>query len=242
MISQTPQSNTMPVVTITNSFGNSLTPEMLPYLLPGTIISIDNHKKAQRYFFEKPRPLTKVAYILIVGDSDGNTPEGAFAPKIKSDDLLLKYYSANPDMQMVDKHQARDKFVPMSLGLSKMHRQTPFLYNYLKVNNFASPFSDLTRWTSRLAELEDPQKDNLNDVLFVSMTVEDRRSLHDTFCKDRPTSSMLKDNISCTTKSFLPHQTYNASSHYLFGISPPGGGVGLLSHVRNVIDGYDFSH
>jgi len=211
-------------------FGNSLTPEMLPCLLPGTIISIDNHISAQEYFWSKLRPHIQVPFILVVTESDGNTPEHRWGSTIKDDPLLLKFYGTNPDYKVVNGVEGlRDKYVPMPLGLAKFHRQTPYLYNYLKLHNFTSPFHDLSRWTDRLDELKDPNNDNLNEVLFVKFNVHQyarhRAVLHDKLCKDKNgVEIQTKDGISCSSKRADPHETYNASSRYLFGISPPGAG------------------
>lgn len=209
-------------------FGPSLTPEIAPCLQPGTIISLENHQSLLEYFRKKIRPNITEPYIVITSESDGDSPDWAYSENTKGfedDELLLKWYGTNPHLGNVNKPE---KFVPMPLGLAKFHRQYPYLYSYLEINNFTNSFQDYKEtWKSKLKDLENATE-NLNDFMFVKFNVHDyakhRGAMHNTLCFQDGADHYRDTGVSCSLESFGNHDTYAAGSHYMFGISPPGAG------------------
>ncbi len=123
---------------INKFFAPILSDEKLPCLQPGTIIHINNRKKAINYFFRKLRPKMTTPYLIITSRSNGDSP-GTMAEKLVTDDLLLRWYGTNPLLQEV-KTKGLKKLEPSPLGLNKYHPQTPYLARYLEMQNFTNPF------------------------------------------------------------------------------------------------------
>jgi len=209
------------------------TEDLVECLQPGTIIQMDNHATVLNYFWKKLRPKIKVPFVMITSESDGDTPDDVyshFAHKLKpgEDPLLLKWYGTNPNFKLTDRHgiTARNKFVGMPLGLSRQHKQAPFLNYYLQKNQYRNPFNDKERWISAFSA------DDKNDKwLLVNFNIhgyaKHRQVVHDKLCHGVQTTATRKNYISCSnqTESIMGAEVlYAKSSEYLFGASPPGMG------------------
>lgn len=205
----------------------TMSEDMLPCLQPGTIIHLDNHEKIVEFFFKRLRPNITVPYVLITSESDGDSPNYYHADNLATDDLLIKWYGSNPNMNRANSHDVQHKFEPFPLGLSKHHPQNSFISQYLKLTKYANPFQNKLKWTSHSWEPEEGTRESTADSLFVMFGIHKhakrRQALHDSVCKDRNGTS--KDNVSCSVG--IQHDTeniYAAASRYLFGLSPPGHG------------------
>jgi hypothetical protein len=196
----------------------TLTKAMLPCLVPGTIIGIENHKDIVfTHFFHNLRPNIKVPYMITTTGSDGDSPEQH--PEYLRDPLLIKWYATNPKYHDHQEFQKNiHKFHPMKLGLSYQHPQERRLLPYLKLNNFTNPFLDKSKW-----DFTKNKFDFTKDVFvhFGLQHAEERLPLWDLLCPTKVTNA-----TSCNkeTNRLSPHQIYSDMSQYRFGVSPPGRG------------------
>jgi len=176
---------------------------ILPCLQPGTIIHLDNYPKIIKYFFGQVRHNITVPFVLITSETDYGSPV-LYGDKVEEDHLILKWYGTNLNI-----NTPRPIFVPFPLGLSKHHPQDEYLSRYLSLTNFTNPFTDKSRWTSRLADLS--MKD-----LFVNFGTykhsEHRMLIKDALCKHQKS----KDGISCGEGYAAPSDVYAAASEVSF--------------------------
>jgi hypothetical protein len=197
-------------------FARTLTKAMLPCLVPGTIIGLLNHRDiVVGHFFRNLRPHIKVPYILSTSDSDAYSPEQR--PQYLSDPLLIKWYGTNPRNHANEAFQKNlRKFEPMKVGLSYIYPQEKNLLPYLKLNKFANPFLDKSRW-----DFEENDFDFDKDVFvhFGLKHAEHRRPLWDMLC---PTPNENITSCNRDTARLPTHQVYSDMSQYRFGVSPPG--------------------
>ncbi|CAB9510713.1 expressed unknown protein [Seminavis robusta] len=210
-----------------------LHPQILPCLVPHTIIQVDNHLKPMAYFWRKIRPHIKVPYILISAGSDADSPQ--IKPQFIQDPLLLKWYGTNPNTQAYRKNpafmrgvQEQHKFVPMNLGLSRQNfpKQEQHLLPYLQLTNFTNPFlfaSNKERWDFAAHPLQD-----FDQEVFVQfgMTSVHRRTLWALLCPPKNNDEQHTGGASCNpdTGKLTVHNIYTDLSQYRFGVSPPGVG------------------
>eukprot|EP00546_Thalassionema_frauenfeldii_P013533 CAMPEP_0178913958 /NCGR_PEP_ID=MMETSP0786-20121207/11140_1 /TAXON_ID=186022 /ORGANISM="Thalassionema frauenfeldii, Strain CCMP 1798" /LENGTH=328 /DNA_ID=CAMNT_0020586775 /DNA_START=660 /DNA_END=1643 /DNA_ORIENTATION=- len=225
-----------------------LTEELVPCLQPGTIIQMDNHATISNYFWKKLRPSITVPFAIITSESDGDTPDDVyskFANKLQSDNLLLKWYGTNPDYKVVDHYKGgRDKFVPLMLGLSRQHKQEPYLQYFLQKNQYQNPFEEKSRWINAFLGKSgwsasmlpsflfgNHRLDAPDNWLFVNFNIQNkfashRGSVYRRLCKGFEATNTTE--LSCrptTNKSKVPPDIlYAKASEYLFGVSPPGVG------------------
>ncbi|CAB9522061.1 expressed unknown protein [Seminavis robusta] len=198
-------------------FAKTLDKAMIPCIVPGTIIGIENHRDLSIGFFHEYRPKIKVPYIISTTGSDGDSPE-AYEHYI-SDPLLIKWYGTNPrykDHPVFQKH-AHTKFEPWNLGLSISHPQERNLLPYMKLNQFMNPFLDKSKW-----DLSNNNKLDFAKDVFVHFRRREihRKKLWNTLC-----TSNVTEGVSCNPDINVPtHKTYSEMSQFRFGISPPGNG------------------
>jgi hypothetical protein len=216
-------------------FAPSLKLDMLPCLQPGTIVHVDNHRDLVKYFFKAVRPQIQVPYILITSESDSYSP--LRPAELGTDDLLLKWYGQDMDLNKVPAHvrenaTAVSKMTAFPLGLSKYNFQNPYLSRYLQLNNYTNPFAGENKqrwieWANNAGD-NDAETDYLVFVRFL-LEREHRRHIFDTLCNSSTSSHLVpkykKDPVSCQRNKSDIHQTYVAASRHLFGVSPPGAGV-----------------
>lgn len=165
--------------------------------------------------------------------------------------MLVKWYGTNPNYRYVKAFEGgSDKFVPVPLGLSRMHDQEPYLTYYLKQTNYQNPFEEKERWTSAFASATNPP----DKWLFVNFNVHQfakhRKVVYEKLCEGHMDPYML----SCRNQTFSdrgqgqsqvsPEMIYAKASEYLLGASPPGTGWDcyrtyelLLLGVIPVVDG-----
>ena len=104
---------------------NNFNEDMIPCMIPGTIIQVDNHEESVQYFWNTVRPKLKVPFVLITSASDEDSP--VMYHDYLSDPLLIKWYGTNPWLYNRGNWNNMDKFHPMHLGLSGRHPQSLFL-------------------------------------------------------------------------------------------------------------------
>ncbi|CAB9513887.1 expressed unknown protein [Seminavis robusta] len=197
--------------------------QMLPCLVPGTVITIDNHRRLWLEFFDQQRKFIKVPYVLLTTCSDGNAPDRMIA-QYMADPLLLQWYGSNPKhtLQNANFQRHKSKFKAFNLGLSSVHEQENYLWPYLKLTNFTNPFQDKSKFSLATVDFE-------KDVYVQFGTRRPhRQQLWNVLCNN--TSSTATTTTSTTTNSCRnsntekvpPHHIYADMSRYRFGISPPG--------------------
>jgi hypothetical protein len=208
---------------------------MLPCLVPGTIIDVENHDGAVKYFFNVVRPQIQVPYVLMTTGSDGDTPLHGFAQHL-GDPLLLKWYGTNPkyhEHPTFQKH--RDKFQPMMLGLSRFNHdhQESNLLVYTRLNNFTNPFLNKDYW-----DLSKRALDFDKDV-FVHFGLQNsdhrRKALWSVLCP--ATSTHSGSSCNQETEDLLALDIYNDMSGYRFGVSPVGLGYDCYRHYEMLLLG-----
>ncbi|KAL7530555.1 hypothetical protein ACHAWF_003428, partial [Thalassiosira exigua] len=124
-------------------FAPTLKGEMVPCLLPGTIVEIDNHLTDLDYFSHEIRPKMKHPYVAVTMESDANSPQRPVM--LQKDGLLAAFHGTNP--LAVAPRDGGERFRPMSLGLSFHHPQEKYLLPYLRLSDFANPFAgNRGRW------------------------------------------------------------------------------------------------
>ncbi|CAB9499056.1 expressed unknown protein [Seminavis robusta] len=203
-----------------------LRPEIIPCLVPGTIIQLDNHVASIIWFWKHVRPHINVPYVLVTAGSDGDTPQ--IKPQFMQDPLLLKWYGNNPN---VEPHRANPafmeafhKFHPMHLGLSGFNhpQQEQHILPYLQLVNFTNPFlnqNNKERWDLAAHPFQD-----FDQEVFVhfGMTSPRRKTLWENLCGN----SNNKQGVSCNqnTANLNVRTIYSDMSRYRFGLSPPGQG------------------
>ncbi|CAB9503802.1 expressed unknown protein [Seminavis robusta] len=197
-------------------FARTLDKAMLPCIVPGTIIGIENHNDLTVGFFHEYRPNIKVPYIISTTGSDGDAPN-VYEEYIK-DPLLIKWYGTNPIYRThTDFRENVHKFEPLNLGLSFQHPHERNLLPYLKLNHFINPFLDKSKWDLSKNKLD------FNKDVFVHFGVRTlpRKDLWRVLC---PT--FATDKISCNqeTEKIKTHDIYKEMSQFRFGVSPPGMG------------------
>jgi hypothetical protein len=212
-------------------FAPSLTDKILPCLQPGTIIHVENYSHTMKHFFKHFRPDMTTPYLIITSESDKNSPH--FPKELVTDNLLIKWVGTNPLPEKVDAKGLK-KLEPFPLGLSKYHRQTPYLARYLEMRNFTNPFrgkEQKQRWLD-WASLEGNETEIGSKVIFTKFGInslkKNRQVLFDALCgseaERRVLDPMRPDKVSCQNQTLPNHEIYKAASTYLFGLSPPGVG------------------
>ncbi|CAB9526292.1 expressed unknown protein [Seminavis robusta] len=196
-----------------------LNEKMLPCLVPGTTIFVENHHKDLLYFWQKLRPQIEVPYVLITSLSDGNSP---FARSENiGDPLLMKWYGTNPKYSKhptFQKHYEK-KFKPMHLGLAGFGfvKQEQHLLPYLRLNNFTNPFLDKARWDFSM-EPFDFEKDVF---IHFGLHKDHRRALWQVLC---PNASATSVSCNRNTRTLAVTEIYAETSKHRFGVSPVGEG------------------
>jgi hypothetical protein len=194
--------------------------KLLPCLVPGTIISLDNAWDMARYFFEKVRAKIQVPYILVTTGTDSNSPQ--LGDEYMGDPLLVAWHGMNPVEPRPDSSfkDHVEKFHPLKLGLSGFnHPQERFMLPFQKINNFANPFLDKSRWNLSKDEL-DFDKDVF--VKFGNHWLPHRQALWESLCP----STNVFNTTSCgsATDAVAVDAVYADMSRYRFGVSPVGVG------------------
>ncbi|CAB9525891.1 unknown protein [Seminavis robusta] len=123
-------------------FARTLDKAMLPCIVPGTIIGIENHNDLTVGFFHEYRPNIKVPYIISTTGSDGDAPN-VYEEYIK-DPLLIKWYGTNPIYRThTDFRENVHKFEPLNLGLSFQHPHERNLLPYMKSEPFKNKLDSI---------------------------------------------------------------------------------------------------
>ncbi|CAB9522064.1 expressed unknown protein [Seminavis robusta] len=196
--------------------GQTLHPAMLPCLVPGTIITLENHRKQTIYFWHKLRQHIQVPYILLTTGSDNDSPE-CYEQYI-ADPLLIRWYGTNPINRSHPLFQQNlHKFKSLNLGLSFQRPQERHLLPYLQLNNFTNPFLNKRKWDFSRKDF------SFKDDMFVQFGLHTphRKQLWNLLCPNTTTTS---SSCNTNTVSLEVHQLYSDMSQYRFGISPPGHG------------------
>lgn len=212
---------------------SDITDEMLPCLVPGTVIFVHNVPAQWQYFWNHVRPRIRVPYVLIMASSDDNSP-GFKMGKYLADPLLIRFYGSNGRNSFshdanLDKN-FKEKFEGISVGLSPQHPQESHINPYLYLTNYTNPFLDKSKWSLKRESL-DVEKD-----IFVNFGLERhpmRPKLWEILCpnansassNDTTTNPNNTKRISCNEiKNVHVTDIYSEMSQYRFGISPPGHG------------------
>jgi len=223
-------------------FGSHLSNEIIPCLQPGTIIHIDNHSDILRYFFTKfKQNMTGVPYVLITSEADGDSP-WEWGNMLVDDKDLIAWFGTSPKINKIPeekREEGKRKFFPLPLGLSKQHDQDRYLSRLMELTNFTNPFADKERWTkSSMMTINNSSDLSVVDEVFyksvyirfnpnhaVELVRSSRGPFHFGLCDGYDKIVNKLDNFTCSTDmNKSPHDTYIASSRYLFGFSPPGVG------------------
>ncbi|CAB9509790.1 expressed unknown protein [Seminavis robusta] len=206
-------------------FGRTFDKHMLPCLVPGTIIGVQNHLDLTVGFFHEYRPFIQVPYLLTVTGTDGDSPQ--LYEEYIADPLLIQYYATNPRYDRTHRlfrAHRRKKMHPMNLGLSYLHPQERFLEPYLQLNQYRNPFlldDDKSKWDLAKHPF-DFDKDVFVQFKFYPQRPH-REALWNRLCSNN--AIVNKGNISCTKgRTVGMHQFYKQMSQYRFGLSPPGVG------------------
>lgn len=214
-----------------------LTMDVVPCLRPGVIIHADSYRGPITRWFEEFRPNLKVPYVFITSKTDGSTPIEFYEHKLDEDELLLKWYGINPSYLSGANHS---KYQAMPLGLAGgKFRQQPYFDIIMQERRYANPFGgDLSRWTNNKAL---QTASDTTEVLFVNFKVHEnarhRKRPFDMACGNRTTPPL--DDISCNKGDTVPRisELLNASSKYLFGLSPPGNGLDCFRNYEFLFNG-----
>lgn len=198
---------------------NNLTQEILPCLVPGTVIFLQNHEDGVRHFWLNLRPKIQVPYVLIMAGSDVDSP--GLSERFLSDPLLLKLYGTNPKFSTIPQFvEHQHKYQPIPLGLSRRYPQERQMLPYLHYTEYANPFLDVNRFDLSLQPL------NFEKDVFVHFGLKGhrrkyRQSLWNMLCPDK-----TRSGSSCNqdTESLSVHELYRDLSRYRFGVSPIGYG------------------
>ncbi|KAG7337490.1 hypothetical protein IV203_017601 [Nitzschia inconspicua] len=222
-------------------FAQNLNEAMIPCLLPGTIIALDNYDDVVQYFWFQVRPKIMVPYILITGGSDSDAPiaKPSFLPDYIKDPLLIHWYATNPNYStnsIVFQNMRHEKFQSMLSGLSYVHPQHRYLMTYLELTNFTNPFRNRKRWTE-MVDIEDFDRD-----VFVHFGIKNRRirwPIWNALCGNNTTSIDPTSRVSCNrnTETIPLHQIYQEMSTAKFGISPVGKGYDCYRHYELLLLG-----
>lgn len=136
---------------------------IIPCLLPGTIITVENYRKLGKYFWNNIRPEMKYPYMLLTTGTDDFSPSIG-REYIEKDPLLLRWYGTNPFYHKRRQKQQfnndssfhGDTFQPLPLGFSYQHGQERHILPYLQLNKYTTnPFRDKSRWLDLVFENED---------------------------------------------------------------------------------------
>jgi len=207
--------------------------EMLPCLVPNTIIyvSIDNYGFDQ--FFFNLRNRIHVPYTLIFSGTDHYAPWKA--KPWMGDPLMTKLYGNNPRYPTKPKHvktgnwtwEHAHKFVPINIGLTSnpVQHQEKYLERYLEMTNFQNPFQSKA-WKQRYnftANTNNPL-DLENDVYVnFGWQRKERKLTWEVLCTNH-TSNKTSSSCSWERKKITVDQIYRDASQYKFGMSPIGHG------------------
>ena len=130
--------------------------------------------------------------------SDADSPK-IYKEKLDNDKLLIKWYGTNPS---IDPHP---KFEPFPLGLSQNHPQDKYLRPYLALKNFSNPFTNRSRWTSRLQDLS---VDDIFVMFGINKHSKRRAIVKNAICE----LQTAQDGLSCGNKRANPTEIYAAAS------------------------------
>jgi hypothetical protein len=195
--------------------------KLLPCLVPGTIISLDNTWDMVQYFFEKMRAKIQVPYVLVTGATDSGSPH--YGDDYMGDPLLMGWYGMNPEFEPRPDSSFKEhveKFHPLKLGLSGFnHPQERFMLPFQKINNFANPFLDKSRWNLSKVEL-DFDKDVF--VKFGNHWLPHRQALWESLCPN--TTVFNTTSCGSAADAVAVDAVYADMSRYRFGVSPVGVG------------------
>jgi hypothetical protein len=223
-------------------FAQNFNESMIPCLLPGTIVALDNFDDVVQYFWFQVRPKIRVPYILLTGGSDSDAPiaRPSFLPDFISDPLLIQWYATNPNYSTLSptfQGFCESKFQSMLSGLSYLHPQHRYLMAYLELTNFTNPFRNMDRW----AQLENIDFDRDVFVNFGLKNRPKRRSIWNVLCANNTNSNAHHHSrISCnsSTGNNIPlHRLYQEMSKAKFGVSPPGKGYDCYRHYELLLLG-----
>lgn len=220
-------------------FAQNFNEAVVPCLLPGTIIALDNYEDVVQYFWFQIRPKIRVPYILITGGSDSQAPiaNPSFLPDYIRDPLLIQWYASNPNYA-IESEVFRDlrhaKFQPILTGLSYFHPQHRYLMAYLELTNFTNPFQSMERWSMNATDID------FDRDIFVHFGMKHRprrRPIWDALCGNNNTS--VPNRVSCNhnTDTIPLHRMYQEMSTAKFGVSPPGKGYDCYRHYELLLLG-----
>ncbi|CAB9507908.1 expressed unknown protein [Seminavis robusta] len=205
-------------------FAVPLQEEMLPCLVPGTIITVENHRWNNRQFWQQIRPNIHVPYVLMTTGSDDDSPSKASPSEYITDPLMIKWYGSNPlyhqnRIFQDHLHSDNNKFQTFNLGLSHRFAQEKYLRPYLKLTNYTNPFLNKDRWN-----LTNSTFDYDKDVfVHFGLRRQHRQELWQRLC---PNTTEGGGRASCNqeTNGLPTPQIYADMSRYRFAVSPTGAG------------------
>lgn len=225
--------------------------DLIPCLVPNTILMVDNFGTSNSYFWQQIRPRIRVPYLLLSGGSDNDTPysgrRGDYStfPEYLADPLLVKLYGTNPRVPPEGSSSQRfvnnrSKFVPMLSGLSYHHPQEQYLKAYLETTNYTNPFTKHFMEERYLNHNNDADIDFDRDVFvhFGSRRNPARARLWKILC---PNTTVTHTNTATTMTSSCHSETNRLQLHkiytdmtnaYRFGISPIGLGYDCYRHYE----------
>jgi hypothetical protein len=208
------------------TFGTNFNESMIPCLVPGTIIAVDNYEDALQYFWFQVRPQIKVPYVLLTSSADQASPiqNPTYMADYIGDPLLIQWYATNPTYHVQSQifQSLRDeKFQPMLSGLSYLHPQHRYLTAYLQLTNFSNPFKGKD-WNSLANSHIDFDRDIF--VHFGLRRQPHRRPMWNALCESVNRTDPNRVSCNQNTRSIPLHLIYKEMSTAKFGISPPGMG------------------
>ena len=213
---------------------SDLTEDVAPCLRPGALIHVDAFPALLEEFFSKYRPLISVPYVLLTGGTDNPSPPEQYLEVLDADDLLLRWYGTNAQIDAI----GHPRFRARPLGLSRDYMlQQRELTALEQSRGGMNPFgrSGKARWTQEGGLCPGLWGEDVNDTtnaLFVNFALSKAKgTLHRggpwrMVCDGRSGAvAPVERSVSCRA-GFAPiRDVYRAASLYPFGLSPPGRGT-----------------
>lgn len=200
-------------------YAQPLQPEMMPCLVSGTTIFLENNDKTIQYFFNTMRPKIIVPYALVLSGTDSNSPGRMYMKYVLNDPLLIKLYGTNPNITATQMEYGKYQAIPT--GLSRSYPQEKHMSQYLELTQYQNPFANKERWDLSSNPLQFDQ-----DVfVHFGLRLPHRQRLWDSICNSTTTETQGTE-LSChqETAKHTVNDIYASMSKHRFGISPPGKG------------------
>jgi len=198
-----------------------LTQDIIPCLLPGTIILVET--KNLEPFFEHMYPLLNQPFVLFSMNTDNSAP-GKFSKYLNvtasGNNVILHWFASNCDLDA----KIIDKLTCIPIGLAHNNDQ-----KYV-MNKTLSSISGLTylRGQPRFPKDIEYRRKGLVLAAYTypkgSRKYNERKALTEHMCGDKNMQLWKDENVTCTNVRGFEN-LYQVSLQYKFMLSPRGGGL-----------------